>query len=247
MKNLLAFSLATSTLLIAATEVRAATFIDSFDRGTVNLEVFNKDGNIQATDSDHSLSDEILGGRRDVYLEFDPQGNEGEATVRTDINGNMSIGSGTNDFRHNNEAEVNSVANLVYNAGGVGLGNGSGINLLDLGDHVSLEVDVESVDLKANLEVALTDMTGNISSVSQDDLSVGTVDFQFTDFTGIDLTSITEISLKSTSVDSADLVLDSLRIDGKNPPPTTPEPATVFGLLLSFLGCSALSKKSKSA
>jgi hypothetical protein len=245
MKNLLAFSLATSTLLIAATEVRAATFIDSFDEGTVNLEVFNKDGDIQEEDSAYSNNSEILGGRRDVSLEFDSQGNEGEATVRTDINGNLSIG-GTNDFRHNNEAAVNSEATLTYNAGGVGLGNGLGINLFDLGSHVSLEVDVESVDLTANLEVALTDVTGSKSSVSLDNLSVGTADFDFADFTGIDLTSITEISLKSTSVDSADLVLDSLRIDGKNPTPT-PEPATVFGLLLSLVGCSALSKKSKSA
>lgn len=245
MKNLLAFSLATSTLLIASTQVRAATFIDSFDSGTVNLEVFNKDGSIQDSVSTHTDSSEILGGRRDVSLSFDPLQNEGEATVRVDLNGNMSIDSGTNDFRHNNEAEVNSVATLTYNAGGDGLGDGMGINLLDLGNQVSLEVDVESVDLEANLEIALTDKTGQQSSVMRNNLLPGEVDFDFADFTGIDLTSITEISLLSDSVDSADLVLDSLRIDDETPNPT-PEPATIFGLLLSLVSCSALSKKSKS-
>lgn len=240
MKNLLAFGLATSTLLIASTQVRAATFIDSFDQGTVNLEVFHVDGNIQDTDSTHTDSSDILGGRRDVSLAFDALQNDGEATVRIDVNGNISIDGGTDDFRHNNEAEVNSTATLTYNAGGVGLGNGSGINLLDLGNQISLEVDVESVDLEANLEIFLTDAGGNQSSVERNNLSPGTVDFDFADFSGIDLTSITEVSLVSTSVDSADLVLDSLRIENPN---STPEPATVVGLLLSLVSCSVLSKK----
>lgn len=246
MKNLLAFSLATSTLLVASTQVQAGTFIDSFDEGTVNLEVFHVDGNIKDTDSTHTDNADILGGRRDVSLKFDPLQNQGEATVRIDLNGNVLIGSGTDDFRHNNEAEVNSVATLTYNAGGVGLGNGSGINLFELGDHVSLDVDIESVDLAANLQLFLTDNGGNESSVERNNLFPGTVSFDFADFSGVDLTSVTEISLVSTSVDSADIVLDSLRIDGETPNPT-PEPATLLGLLISLASCSVLSKKNKSA
>lgn len=245
MKNLITFGLASSALLIGTYEVQAATFVDSFNNGEVDLEVSHED----VSNSISVTGDEILGGERDVLLEFTPP-SPGTATVKIDLD--MT----ENDFRHNNEVDVASVATVTYD--GVddnGLGGGAGYNLLTEGSKFSL--DLLAIDLTAQLGISLMDINGDTDSIVYDGLEEGIVEFNFSDFNDVDLSRISTITFQSTSFNSEDLRADTLLINGTpnpdpdtddpnpNPDPeTTPEPTTLLGLLFS-LTCGALYKKKK--
>ena len=236
MKNIITIGLTSSALLIGAYEVQAATFVDSFNHGEVDLEVTHRD----VSESMSVTGSEILGDERDVLLEFTPP-TPGAATVKIDLD--MT----EDDFRHSNEVDVASVATVTYD--GVddnGLGGGSGIDLLTLGSKFSL--DIQAIDLTAELGISLMDVSGNNSSIVYDGLEEGIVEFNFTDFNDVDLSKIATITFQSTSISSEDLRVDTLLIDGPitdepNPKPT-PEPATLLGLLFS-LTCGALFKTKK--
>ena len=241
MKNIITIGLTSSALLIGAYEVQAATFVDSFNHGKVDLEVTHKD----VSESMSVIGSEILGDERDVTLEFTPP-EPGAATVKIDLD--MT----EDDFRHNNEVDVASVATVTYD--GVddnGLGGGSGIDLLTLGSKFTL--DIQAIDLTAELGIALMDVNGNTNSIFYDELEEGIVEFDFTDFNNVDLSKISTITFQSNSTNSEDLRVDTLLIEGTpttddpnpNPDPKpTPEPATLLGLLFS-LTCGALYKKKK--
>ena len=241
MKNIITIGLTSSALLIGAYEVQAATFVDSFNHGKVDLEVTHKD----VSESMSVIGSEILGDERDVLLEFTPP-TPGAATVKIDLD--MT----EDDFRHNNEVDVASVATVTYD--GVddnGLGGGSGIDLLTLGSKFTL--DIQAIDLTAELGIALMDVNGNTNSIFYDELEEGIVEFDFTDFNNVDLSKISTITFQSNSTNSEDLRVDTLLIEGTpttddpnpNPDPKpTPEPATLLGLLFS-LTCGALYKKKK--
>ena len=238
MKNLITFGLASSALLISTIQAQAATFVDSFNNGEVDLEVSHED----VSNSTSVTGDEILGGERDVLLEFTPP-SPGTATVKIDLD--MT----ENDFRHNNEVEVASVATVTYDGvDNIGLGGGSGYNLLTEGDKFTL--DIEAVDLTAQLGISLMDINGDTDSIVYDGLEEGIVEFNFSDFNDVDLSKISTITFQSTSFNSEDLRVDTLLIDGpitdteEPESETTPEPATLLGLLFS-LTCGALFKKKK--
>ena len=240
MKKILTFGLAASALLIGSTQAQAATFIDNFNNGTIRLDVDHD--HTSASASAMADDSDVLGQEREASLTFSPP-NPGQASVRVDLD--MTA----NDFRHNNETQVASIATLLYDGiNSDGLGGGAGINLLNLGSNLS--VDIEAIDLRAELNIALMDFSGATSVLELSDLTVGTAAFNFANFSGVDLTKITSISLQSVSSNSEDLRLDSFRVDGITTPPpdtaATPEPAAVLGLLFS-LGCGALSKKKKLA
>ena len=237
MKSLITLCLTSSALLIGAIGAQAATFIDSFNHGEVNLEVTNRD----VSKAMSVTAAEILGGERDVLLEFTPP-TAGAATLKIDLD--MT----ENDFRHNNEVDVASTATVIYD--GVddnGLGGGSGIDLLSLGNKFSL--DIQAIDLTAELGISLMDVGGATDSIVRNGLEEGTVEFNFADFNNVDLSKISTITLQSTSISSEDLRADTLLVDGTpntdDPEPKpTPEPTTILGILFS-LTCGALFKKKK--
>ena len=237
MKNLITFGLASSALLIGTIQAQAATFVDTFNNGEVDLEVSHED----VSKSISVTGDEILGGERDVLLEFTPP-SPGTAAVKIDLD--MT----ENDFRHNNEIEVASVATVIYDGvDNIGLGEGAGYNLLTEGDKFTL--DIQAVDLTAQLGIFLMDINGDTSSIVYDGLEEGIVEFNFSDFNDVDLSKISTITFQSTSFNSEDLRVDTLLIDDtpttdEPNPETTPEPATILGLLFS-LTCGALFKKKK--
>ena len=256
MKNLITFGLASSALLIGTIQAQAATFVDTFgvdpfDNGEEVLDVLELEVTEEnVSDSGFATHDDILGGERDVLLEFTPP-EPGAATVK--INLEMR-----EDFRHNNEVDVASVATVTYD--GVddnGLGGGAGYNLLTEGSKFTL--DILAIDLTAQLGISLMDINGDTDSIVYDGLEEGIVEFDFSDFNDVDLSRISTITFQSTSFNSEDLRADTLLIDGtpnpdpdtENPnpdpnpdPETTPEPATLLGLLFS-LTCGALFKKKK--
>lgn len=235
MKNLITIGLASSTLLIGAYEVQAATFVDTFNHGEVNLEVTHQN----VSESMSVTGAEILGGERDVLLEFTPP-TPGAATVKIDLD--MT----EDDFRHSNEVDVASVATVTYD--GVddnGLGGGAGYNLLTKGSKFSL--DIQAIDLTAELGISLMDVNGDTDSIFYDGLEEGIVEFDFTDFNSVDLSKISTITFQSISTNSEDLRADTLLIDGPitdDPDPKpTPEPATLLGLFLSLTSAALFKKK----
>lgn len=232
MKKIITFGLTASALLIATTPVQAATMlIDNFNNESIELEVNTLDTTNTASQTNVSG---VLGGTRDISLEFDDNSIAvGNSTV------NIDLFSLTNDdYRHNNDSEINSTATIKYN----------GFGVTDLSAYGRFVLDVVSFEetVLSSIGVSVIDSSENESSVETFTLTPSPISFNFADFTGIDFSNIMEINLQTKGINGEDLGIDNFRATSSIAaiPAPTPEPAAIFGLLFS-LGCGALFRKKK--
>ena len=124
MKTLFNFGLATASLLSVAINAQAATFIDTFEEGTIDLEV----SPTKLTDSGVASSTTILGGTRAIDLML---------TVIDDRSfASTNLFTNSDNFSHSNNTGASSVATVTYDAGN----NGLDINLLELGNSFAIDI-----------------------------------------------------------------------------------------------------------
>ena len=237
MKIILNLGLATASFLGVAVNAQAATFIDTFEEGTIDLEV----SPTKLTDSGSVSSKTILGGTRAIDLELTVTNDEAFAST--------NLFTDSDNFSHSNNTGASSVATVTYDAGN----NGLDINLLELGN--SFALDITDIDLATQFEIFVVDNNANESSVVSATITQPQIiSFDFDSFTGVNLSSIDEIRLVSQGGLNVDVDLDSFSIVGDLPPitppenfpvsTTTPEPREFMGLLL-FLGLSIFTRNKK--
>ncbi|VEP16588.1 exported hypothetical protein [Hyella patelloides LEGE 07179] len=226
MKNFLHLSLAASTLLAATIDAQAATFIDTFEQGIIDLSV----SPIDLVDTGSASHTSILGGTREIELLLTATDDQAFATT--------NLFASSDNFSHSNNTGASSIASITYDAGG----NGLGANLLGLGN--SFAIDVTDIDLATQFEIFVVDSNNReSSSLSESITKSQRVLFDFDSFTGVNLSSIDEIHLVSQGGLNVDVEIDSFSIVGQgiiNVPQdqnripidatNIPEPATIMGL-----------------
>lgn len=225
MKKFIMLGLATSTLLTATLDVRAATFIDTFEQGRIDLAV----NPTNLVDYGITSNTNIFGGTRSIELILNATDDQAFASTNLFTN--------SDNFSHSNNTGASSMATVTYNAGG----NGLGVNLLNLGN--SFAIDVTDIDLAAQFKIFMVDDNQQVSSVISDSITQPQrVLFDFDSFTGVNLNSIESISLVSQGGLNVDVEIDSFSIVGgtdfdtpqqfQDTANTVSEPATIIGLLL---------------
>ncbi|GFE70001.1 PEP-CTERM sorting domain-containing protein [Chroococcus sp. FPU101] len=150
------------------------------------------------------------------------------------------------------------LSSQVAIAGGeLAFSNGVGTNgivTVDYGTFAPVDFTMGGADsiivglTSADLAGTTIKVTINGISVTQGPVGVAPpvmdLEFDFDAFTGLDETAVTSFNIMIDPVTAGDVTINLLGTSGTPTPPTTPEPATMLGLLaVAGFGASALKKK----
>ena len=116
MKSFIQLSLVTSTILGVAIETQAATFIDNFTQGVIDLEV----SPTNLVESASVTAPGVLGETRTIELALTVVDDEAFASTNLFTD---------NNFSHSNNTGASSIASITYNSAGEGLD----VDLTELG------------------------------------------------------------------------------------------------------------------
>lgn len=155
----------------------------------------------------------------------------------------------------NSPFPLNSSAAIA--GGNLAFSNGvdtNGIVTVDYGSFGPVDFTMGGADsiiiglTSADLAGTAIKVTINGISVTQGPLGVAPpvmdLEFDFDAFAGLDETAVTSFRIMVDPVTAGDVTINLLGTSGTTPPPPTPEPATMLGLLaVAGFGASTLKKK----
>lgn len=199
----------------------AAVLIDSFDTDQAVLTV--NSGVTSASSSVFSAGGDILGGWRDILIEY--QSGTGDSTAKVE-NGALSV---------SNEAGVppnSSMTTVTWD--GAGVGGLGGVDLTGM-SAFGILVDVLQSDLGGTLMLTIvdTDADSDTLSIILPEVTFGTPEqflFAFAGFSpAVNLTAVDSIALKVTGPAALDLSVDIIET-------AVPEPTSMILLGTALLG-----------
>ena len=213
---------------VAAGSARANIIIDDFEVPAQQTIVRDDTGTTAGTENASDESPNIIGGFRDVSLEVTSDDGTQETTVTYPDAGEFSV---------DNAGNQQSIVTITYDGSGT---PGTGFGPEDLSSLPFLSVQIASAANQSNLDILLTDTSGNFDSQDQnfDAFDIGdSVQFAMSGFTQgagspgvVDLTTIDEIVVTLTANQAgADARFDFIQV--------TPEPTAVVLLgLVALVG-----------
>jgi hypothetical protein len=240
MKRILISALAIGAVLAGTSQAQAASLttlrLDDFDTADQNIDF---SGYKVVPDSTFPVKEHweaatgsgILGSQRELYFRVNQNKNKNSASAK--------IGWG--DFNLSQGSGVSTFFTLKWD--GLGTDEGAvGLNQ-DFSAFDRLALNIKTIDLTANLALAMTDSSGNTAWQSQNGLSAGIANFNFADFNGFsnfDLANVKSVSLYLSSEKATDLQLDFIEARS-----AVPEPFTMLGSVAAVGFGAAFRRKYK--
>jgi hypothetical protein len=231
-------------LLIAQPEIASAgkVMIDSFNVGAAAITVSTSGGSNSFTTSGLDQN-QVIGGTRkgDIPGTLPVQIGEVNSSVLLAVAPNPGL------MVFDLGPEATGSAILTYDAGGGGLGGGSGVSLnIPGGFNGYFGVEIASVDqglIKFN--IGLTDASSNTATAQWTGTGVGLAQLPFSQFTGVNFNAITKVTFEIVGETAAqDLTLDSFYTSAQVPEPSA---MVLFALgAAGFFGATRLRKRRKS-
>lgn len=190
-----------------------------------------------------SVGGTIFGSSINRRVSLTKQGGtgEGEAKIPT-----TNFGAG---IEVNNNSGVNSSVTIRYSSTPTNLTFAPvDLTVGGLADRVSLGIILNEVGGTAttNFSVAINGVTFSQALGFKDSTDpVLPLDFLFSSFVGVDPTQVTSFSVVLDPPVNGDIAVAFLGVGNAMTPPTTPEPATMLGLLAVVGATATMRKKNK--